>query len=137
LVRAPGVQVLRTYGRGHGVDTTKFRSDPSFCILCGLCINYCAEAKGKHAIGFVGRGVERQVMFLPGVAADEYSKCGECSALCPTGVWPSNCNLALVPHSGRPAHPESGLELESTLELELALELELELELKPRLAPSR
>ena len=123
LVRAPGVQALRTYGRRYGVDATKFRSDPSFCILCGLCVNYCAEVKGKHAIGFVGRGVDRQIMFLPEVAADECSKCGECSELCPTGVWPSNFNLALVPHSAQPATLES--------------ELELELELNPGLTPSR
>ena len=100
LVRAPGVQQVREYGRRYGADETKFKADPSFCILCGLCVNYCAEVKGNHAIGFVGRGVDRQVMFLPGAVAGVCSECGDCFTLCPTGVWPSNHDLALVPHSG-------------------------------------
>jgi bidirectional [NiFe] hydrogenase diaphorase subunit len=100
LVRAPGVQMVTEYARQYGSDASRFSADPSFCILCGLCVNYCAEVKGKHAIGFVGRGVERQVMFLPGMHSEECSQCGECFTLCPTGVWPSNCDLALVPHAG-------------------------------------
>jgi NADH dehydrogenase/NADH:ubiquinone oxidoreductase subunit G len=55
--------------------------------------------KGKHAIGFIGRGVEREIMFLPGVAARECAECGDCFALCPTGVWPSNYGLSRVPHA--------------------------------------
>lgn len=105
LVRAPGVQALRDYGSRYGADVAKFSSDPSFCILCGLCVNYCAEVKGKHAIGFTGRGVERQVMFLPEVASEECPKCGECFSLCPTGVWPSNYDLARVPRATEPANP--------------------------------
>src|SRR5450756_1296611 len=46
LARAPGVQALTAYASRYGVDVAKFSSDPSFCILCGLCVNYCAEVKG-------------------------------------------------------------------------------------------
>lgn len=98
LARAPGVQALRAYASRYGVDVAKFSPDPNFCVLCGLCVNYCAEVKGKHVIGFTGRGVERQVMFLPEVASEECPKCGECFSLCPTGVWPSDYGLARVPH---------------------------------------
>ena len=98
LARAPGTQALQEYGKRYGAQADKFSPDPSHCFLCGLCVNYCAEVKGKHAIGFIGRGVERQVMFLPGVVAEECSECGACFTLCPTGVWPSNYGLARVPH---------------------------------------
>ena len=105
LARSPGVQVLRDYGRRYGVDVSKFSVDPSFCILCGLCVNYCAEVKGKHAIGFTGRGVERHVMFLPEMASQECTNCWECFSICPTGVLPSNYGLARVPHFTWPANP--------------------------------
>lgn len=98
LARAPGVQALRDYAGRYGAEADKFSPDPSFCLLCGLCVNYCAEVKGKHAIGFMGRGVDRQVMFLPGVASEECPECGDCFTLCPTGVWPSNYGLSRVPH---------------------------------------
>jgi NADH dehydrogenase/NADH:ubiquinone oxidoreductase subunit G len=97
LARAPGMQALKDYASRYGVDPDKFGLDPSFCVLCGLCVNYCAEVKGKHAIGFVGRGVERRVMFLP-AASEECRECGDCFRFCPTGVWPSNFGLACVPH---------------------------------------
>jgi len=30
-----------------------FEKETSFCILCGLCVRYCAEVKKKNAVGFV------------------------------------------------------------------------------------
>jgi bidirectional [NiFe] hydrogenase diaphorase subunit len=105
LARAPGVEVLREYGKRYGVDVDRFEQEPSYCILCGLCVRYCAEVKGACAIGFVGRGVERQVMFLPEVAARECPQCGECFAICPTGVLPSNYGITRVPHFDWPANP--------------------------------
>jgi bidirectional [NiFe] hydrogenase diaphorase subunit len=95
--RAPGVQVLRDYGIKYGIDKSKFDVEPTFCILCGLCVRYCSEVKKKNFIGFVGRGTERQVMFLPGADFNECLKCGECYNLCPTGVMPSNYGLAQLP----------------------------------------
>jgi bidirectional [NiFe] hydrogenase diaphorase subunit len=105
LARAPGVEVLREYGKRYGVDVDRFEQEPSYCILCGLCVRYCAEVKRACAIGFVGRGVDRQVMFLPEVAARECPSCGECFAICPTGVLPSNYGITRVPHFDWPANP--------------------------------
>ena len=103
--RAPGVEILREYGTRYGIDPTKFDAAPTFCIVCGLCVRYCAEVLGKNAIGFVGRGVDRTVMFFPEIAAEECPDCGECYPLCPTGVLPSNYGLARVPHFTWPANP--------------------------------
>ncbi len=105
LARAPGVQALTDYGSRYGVDPGKFSSMPNYCILCGLCVRYCEEVKGKCAIGFVGRGVERQVMFLPDVASEECPNCMECFSLCPTGVLPSNYGVATLPHFDWPDNP--------------------------------
>ena len=96
--RAPGVQAIRDYGIKYGINRTRFEVEPTFCILCGLCVRYCAEVKKKNAIGFIGRGTEREVMFFPEIASEECPKCGECYSICPTGVLPSNYGLAQVPH---------------------------------------
>ena len=110
--RAPGVQPLRDYGmrygisgveaiRDYGVTTaeTKFEIEPTFCILCGLCVRYCAEVKKKHAIGFIGRGTEREVVFFPEIAHEECPNCKECYTICPTGALPSHYALAEARHS--------------------------------------
>lgn len=104
--RAPGVQALRKYGVKYGIagvqagtefgvipgiSTTeiKFDIEPTFCVLCGLCVRYCAEVKHKNAIGFIGRGTEREVVFFPEIASDGCPNCGEeCYPLCPTGALP-------------------------------------------------
>ncbi len=110
--RAPGVQPLRDYGmrygisgveaiRDYGVTTTKtkFEIEPTFCILCGLCVRYCAEVKAKNAIGFIGRGTEREVVFFPEIAREECPNCKECYTICPTGALPSHYALTEVHHS--------------------------------------
>lgn len=105
--RAPGVQAIRDYGIKYGIDRDKFEIAPTFCVLCGLCVRYCAEVKKKHAIGFVGRGTERGVMIFPDIAAEECAKCGECFDLCPTGVLPSNYAIEKVPHFNWSINPYS------------------------------
>jgi len=110
--RAPGVQPIRDYGMRYGITgvqairdyglsapKTKFEIEPTFCILCGLCVRYCAEVKKKHAIGFIGRGTEREVVFFPEIAREECPNCKECYELCPTGALPSHYALAEAHHS--------------------------------------
>lgn len=110
--RAPGVEPIRRCGikygitgvqpiRDYGSSTpkTKFEIEPTFCILCGLCVRYCAEVKKKDAIGFIGRGTEREVVFFPELAQKECPNCRECFSLCPTGALPSHYALAEVPQS--------------------------------------
>ena len=95
--RAPGVEAIRDYCIKYGVDRNKFEVEPTYCILCGLCVRYCSEVKKKNFIGFAGRGTERQVMFLPEADFKECAKCGECYGICPTGLMPSNYGLAQLP----------------------------------------
>ena len=95
--RAPGVQAIRNYGIKYGIDRDKFELGATCCILCGLCIRYCSEVKKGNFLGFVGRGTERQVMFLPETDFNECLKCGECYSICPTGIMPSIYGLAQLP----------------------------------------
>jgi predicted molibdopterin-dependent oxidoreductase YjgC len=98
LASSPGVKAIQDYARSYGVTRSRFETEPNFCILCGLCVRYCNEVKGKNAIGFTGRGTVRRMTFFPDIAAEECPKCGECFSICPTGVLPSNYALARVPH---------------------------------------
>jgi bidirectional [NiFe] hydrogenase diaphorase subunit len=79
----------------YGADSGKFARELTFCILCGLCVRYCQEIKGKSALGFIGRGVERQVVFFPRVAKESCLKCDEkCVSICPTCILPNIFGLA-------------------------------------------
>ena len=84
LAHAPDAVALQELAREYGADKVRFEKEPSFCILCGLCVRYCAEIKKKNAVGFVDRGVNREISFIPEIAAKECWKCKECFPLCPT-----------------------------------------------------
>lgn len=64
---------------------SRFSATPTRCILCGECVRYCDEVVGAHAIGFVGRGIERRVAFFPERAFRFCSGCMGCFYVCPTG----------------------------------------------------
>jgi len=51
-----------------------------------LCVRYCAEVKKKDAVGFVDRGVRKEISFIPEIAAKECWDCKECFPLCPTSA---------------------------------------------------
>jgi NADH dehydrogenase/NADH:ubiquinone oxidoreductase subunit G len=93
LARAPGAKIIKDLAEEYGVVKARLRRTATFCILCGLCVRYCAEIKKADAIGFIGRGVEREVMFIPEIAAESCPSCRECFPLCPTGVLESNFRL--------------------------------------------
>jgi NADH dehydrogenase/NADH:ubiquinone oxidoreductase subunit G len=84
MAHAPDAPKLLEYAKEYGADRNRFEKDPSFCIHCGLCVRYCAEVKGKNAIGFVDRGIRKEICFIPEIAAVECPDCKECFPLCPT-----------------------------------------------------
>jgi bidirectional [NiFe] hydrogenase diaphorase subunit len=84
LAHAPDAVELQDLAKEYGADKARFEKEPSFCVLCGLCVRYCAEVKKKNAIGFVDRGVRREVIFIPEIASKECWNCKECFPLCPT-----------------------------------------------------
>jgi len=84
LAHAPNSPQLQELAEEYGADKDRFAKESSFCILCGLCVRYCAEVKKKHAVGYVNNGARREIRFIPEIAAKECSACKECFPLCPT-----------------------------------------------------
>ncbi|RME22023.1 MAG: (2Fe-2S)-binding protein [Deltaproteobacteria bacterium] len=96
LARAPYSRVLRELAAEYGADPNRFEREGSFCILCGLCVRYCAEVKGKCVAGFVQNGPRREIAFEPGLAARECGACKECFPLCPTSFAQAAYFLAIA-----------------------------------------
>ena len=84
LAHAPGAPALQELAREYGADEATFEKEPSFCILCGLCVRYCAEVKKKNAVAFGDQGPKREITFIPKIASKECWNCKECFPLCPT-----------------------------------------------------
>jgi NADH dehydrogenase/NADH:ubiquinone oxidoreductase subunit G len=86
LAHAPDSEEIKKLAAEYGASRDCFDKEPSFCILCGLCVRYCAEVKGKNAIGFVDRGAKREISFIAEIASRECWNCKECFPLCPTSA---------------------------------------------------
>ena len=84
MAHAPDAFELQKLAKEYGAQRNRFEKEASFCIHCGLCVRYCAEVKQKHAIGFVDRGIRKEISFVPKIAAQECWNCKECFPLCPT-----------------------------------------------------
>jgi bidirectional [NiFe] hydrogenase diaphorase subunit len=84
MAHAPDAFELQELAKEYGADRNRFEKEASFCIHCGLCVRYCAEVKGANAVGFVDRGIRKEIAFVPEIAAQECWNCKECFPLCPT-----------------------------------------------------
>jgi len=74
LAHAPNSHQLQDLAQEYGADKDRFEKESSFCILCGLCVRYCAEVKKKNAVGYVDCGTRREISFIPEIAAPEHNK---------------------------------------------------------------
>lgn len=86
LAHAPESEVLLKLAEDYHANKDRFPREPSFCILCGLCVRYCAEVKQLNAVSFVDRGPTREISFDPEIANRECWECKECFPLCPTSA---------------------------------------------------
>ena len=89
LAHAPESSVLQNLAAEYGAEVDRFEHQASFCIHCGLCVRYCAEVKQAHAVGFVDRGIRKEICFIPEIAAQTCPDCQECFSLCPTAYLQS------------------------------------------------
>ena len=86
LAHAPDSPKLHELAQEYGADKDRYEKEASFCIHCGLCVRYCAEVKKLHAVGFVDRGIRKEISFIPEIASKECWDCKECFPLCPTSA---------------------------------------------------
>ena len=93
LAHAPEAEVLQDLAQEYGADKNRFEKEPSFCILCGLCVRYCTEVKKANAIGFFDRGTSREIRFIPEIASKECADCKQCFPLCPTSYLQAEYHL--------------------------------------------
>jgi NADH dehydrogenase/NADH:ubiquinone oxidoreductase subunit G len=108
LAHAPDSPQLQELAREYGADKDRFEKESSFCILCGLCVRYCAEVKKNNAIGFVDRGTRREIVFIPEIASEVCWDCKECFPLCPTEALQASFLLTRALMSPSPStEPES------------------------------
>jgi len=120
LARSPDVGVLKEQAALLGIDSGRFAvGETDDCILCGLCARVCDELIGARAIGFVGRGLDRQVETAFRRESDECVGCGACAIVCPTGAisvedigevrklarWHTEVELARCPSCGEAFAP--------------------------------
>ena len=84
LAHAPDSPALQEMAAEYGADRDRFDKEASFCIHCGLCVRYCAEVKKLNAVGFIDRGIRKEISFIPEIASKECQSCMECFPLCPT-----------------------------------------------------
>ncbi len=108
LAHGPESGVLQDLAQEYGADKTRFDKESSFCILCGLCVRYCAEVKKVNAVGFVDRGPRREISFNPEIVAKVCRNCKECFPLCPTESLQASFVLTeALMSSSPPLEPES------------------------------
>lgn len=105
LAHAPDSPQLLAYAQEYGADKNRFDKESSFCIHCGLCVRYCAEVKRKNAVGFVDRGIRKEISFIPEIAARECWNCKECFELCPTEALQAAYVLSQALTAPPPAKP--------------------------------
>jgi NADH dehydrogenase/NADH:ubiquinone oxidoreductase subunit G len=109
LAHAPDSEDLRKLAEEYGAEPNRFEKESAFCILCGLCVRYCAEIKQKNAVGFNDRGPRREIIFIPEVASKECWNCKECFDLCPTSYAQAAYVLAeALAFPGRVSSPDPG-----------------------------
>lgn len=108
MAHAPDSPELQELAKEYGADKNRFQKEASFCIHCGLCVRYCAEVKKKNAVGFVDRGIRKEINFIPEIASKECWDCKECFPLCPTSALQAAYVLteALAPSAFEPKSKE-------------------------------
>src|ERR1035437_748863 len=103
LAHAPDGVPLQELAKEYGANKDLYEKDPSFCILCGLCVRYCNEVKKFNAIGFEDRGIRREVVFLPQISSKVCWDCKECFPLCPTSALQAKYMLSEALMSSTPS----------------------------------
>jgi len=85
MARVPDSPQLQELAAEYGLtqDKVRFRKHQKDCILCGLCVQICRDLVKVEALGFLGRGVHKDVRAPFGEPSKECIGCGACVVACP------------------------------------------------------
>ena len=83
LASCPNSKTLQDMAANMGINRVRFKIKDRGCILCGLCVRYCAEQMKSGGLGFIGRGTSRRVATAFDVTPEECRNCGGCEWICP------------------------------------------------------
>ena len=83
--RVPNSPQLQALAAEYGLaeEEVRFKKSERECILCGLCVQVCRDLVGVDALGFVGRGVNKEARAPFGEPSKECIGCGACVIACP------------------------------------------------------
>jgi ferredoxin len=107
--RSAGDCALQHYAQTYGADAGRFRQarrkfqqqvqrggvifEPGKCILCGICVKLCEQAKEPLGLTFIGRGFEVRIAtpFNRTIEEGLQKVAADCVEHCPTGAlaWAS------------------------------------------------
>jgi len=88
LASCPNSRTLQCLASKYGVTEIRFRAEDRGCILCGLCVRMCEEQMMAGAIGFVNRGVGRDITMPFHQRSEQCRECGACLYICPVCELP-------------------------------------------------
>jgi NADH dehydrogenase/NADH:ubiquinone oxidoreductase subunit G len=83
LATCPQSKIIQDLAAAHDVREQRFRQEHDDCILCGLCTRMCEEQMMAKAIGFRGRGENRDLGTPFDIRSEECRLCGGCMYVCP------------------------------------------------------
>lgn len=85
LARAPEAQAILDLAAQYGVENPGYKeSEHDGCIVCGLCVQMCRDVIGVEALGFTGRGDNKDVGVPYADVSKECIGCASCASVCPT-----------------------------------------------------
>jgi len=83
LASCPQSKTIQDLASSHGVQRQRFKQEYEDCILCGRCVRVCEEQMRAKAIGFRGRGGNRDLGTPFDVNSETCRQCGACIYVCP------------------------------------------------------
>ena len=83
LASCPQSKIIQDLASAHDIRQQRFRQEYEDCILCGLCVRMCEEQMMAKAIGFRGRGEQRDIGTPFDIRSEECRLCGACMYICP------------------------------------------------------
>jgi bidirectional [NiFe] hydrogenase diaphorase subunit len=83
IARCPNSKTLQDLASNMGIEKIRFEMMNEDCMLCGLCVRMCEEQMMSGAIGFIGRGKNREAVTPFRAKSDICRNCGACMYICP------------------------------------------------------